>query len=112
MVVLRQRLGFEVDKTRGFFHIELTANKPFNTEQVFIFIAGDKSNGISRRFRPSGSSDTMDIVFGKGGDIEIYYMRNSFDINAASGDVGSDHDLVFAAFKAIHRPLSLSLGSA
>jgi hypothetical protein len=89
--------------------MELSAYEFFNLVKIFFLIARNKRNGIARSFRPSCPADTMNIVLSERWHIEINDMRNPFDIDTAGGDIGRDHYAVLAAFKAIHRALTLSL---
>lgn len=101
-----------VCKAGAFHGGEIAANEFFNPAKVVKLIARNKGNGISGGLCPACSADAMNIVFGEGGDIEIYDVGDACDIDSPGGDIGSNHNAEFAVFEAVHCPFPLALVSS
>jgi hypothetical protein len=107
-----RRNGFGVGKAGTFDRRKFTPYEPFNLTKILMLIAGDKGNGVSRGLGPACAAYAMNVIFRIDGDIEIDDVRDARNIDAAGGDIGCNHNAVFAAFEAIHRALALALVAA
>ena len=116
-----QRLGFgerlgqfgcNVAKAGTFFHGEFSADESFDLAKIFGLIVRDKGDRVAGCFGTAGAADAVDIIFGKRGHVEVDDVRDALNVDAACGDVGGDHDLVFAGLKAFQCPLTLALRAA
>jgi len=56
--------------------------------------------------------DTMNVVLGYGGHVEIDDVRDARHVDTACGDIGCDHNAEFAVFEAVHCALALALRPA
>ena len=107
-----RRLDSGVGKARTFEGSKFTSYEFFNLAEILLLVLRNKGNGISGSFRPAGSSNAMNVVFGNDGDIEIEDVRDSCNINASRGNISCDHNTEHAVFEAIHSPLALALVSS
>ena len=90
---------------------ETLAGMPLDLLQLAHFIGGYEGDGIAGRQSAARSADSMDVVLGLIGRVEVDHMRNAVHIYTASSDIGGDHDLKLAAFKATEGTLPLVLRS-
>ena len=75
------------------------ADEAFDGGDMFLLVAGDEGEGIADALGAAGAADAVDIIFGMLGNVVIDDMADTFDVDAARGDVGGDHDLIFSGFK-------------
>ena len=88
-------------KAGAFFGCQFTAYETFDLAKIFCLIVRNKCDRIARRFGTAGAAYAMDIVLGLRGHIEIDDMRDTLNVDAARGNVGGDHDLIFSGLKAV-----------
>ena len=103
---------FDVGKAGAFDRGKIAADESFNHTKLFVLISGDKGNRVSGGFGAACPADTMNVVLGNGGHVEIDDVRDTGDVDTAGGDIGGDHNAVVAVFEAVECALTLALGSA
>jgi hypothetical protein len=104
-----QGIGFRVGKAFTFFRFKFATYEVLNLAKVLLLIVRDKRDCIAQSGGPSGTANAMDVVFGKSWYIIINHMRDPLNIDPARGDIGCDHHLELASFKAFHCLQALSL---
>jgi hypothetical protein len=78
---------------------------------IRVSFFGDQGKGFAAAFGPPGSTDTVNIRLGGGGDIEIDHMGNSGDIDAAGRDVRGHQDLEFSGTEGRSWPPGVAPGT-
>ena len=79
----------------------LGTNKALDVADVSGVFRGDERNGVADSLRTTGAADAMHVVFWFLGNIIVDDVRNAGHVDAASGNVGGDHDFVLAGLKAL-----------
>jgi len=67
------------------------------------FVGGEEGEGVAFFFGTASSPDAVDVVFGVFGDAVVDDVGDAGDVDAASGDVGGDEDVVGAVFESVER---------
>ena len=87
--------AFELKLRNGGF------DEALNGADFASFLWGNKGEGIADRSGSTGATDAMYVIIRSHRDIVINDVRNIGDIDAASGDIGGDHDLVLTIFETL-----------
>ena len=87
------------------------ANEALDGGEFFHVLVGDEREGIPCLIRAAGAADAVDIILGVLRNVVVDDMADPRDVDAASGDVGSDHDLVFSGLEAVQCFDALILGA-
>src|ERR1700682_937746 len=93
--------GVEIWKIVEFEPRNLSPNEMFNRLQGLNFLAVHQSEGVPDILRAAGAANAMDVIFRMFGHIVIDDVTDAGDIETARGDIGRDHDLVFAGLETI-----------
>ena len=72
---------------------------------------GHEQHGAAGTPRTPGAADAVDIGLGVARDVVVKHVRDAFDIQAASGDVGGDQDVQATVLELVDGALALCLGN-
>ena len=82
-------LGFEAG---DFLTGNLALDQAFDIRQLPAFIGRHQRNGVAGFPGATGTTDAVDVIFRHVGQIEIHYLGQLGNIQAAGGDVGGHQD--------------------
>jgi hypothetical protein len=88
---------------------DLLARGAFDVLQQGPFIIGAKRHGDPIGPSPGGAPDAVDVSFRDVGQVEIDYMANPVDIDAAGGDIGGHQGPDLAVLERLQGALALGL---
>ena len=87
------------------------ADRLLDAAQVPLFLGRDQREGRSGGFGPRRAADTVNVVVGHGGHVEVHDVPQGRDVDAARGDVGGHEHAILAALEAGQRLGALRLRS-
>lgn len=85
-------------------------NGVFDAADPIFIGGGGKHDGQALRAGPAGAADTVHIIIDVVRHVVIIDMRNSFNINASGGDIGSDEDLCLGSGEVADNLIASALG--
>ena len=106
-----KKRGVKIRKVLELEAWNLPSDKPLNRLERTYFLAVHESKGVADVLGAAGAADAMDVIFGVLGHIVIYDVTDPGDVEPARGDVGGDHDFVFAALESFERFDAFALGA-
>ena len=92
--------GVDVGEVGEFFSLNFAVDEILNGVGVFDFVGGEDGEGVSFFFGSAGSANAVDIIFRVFRDAVVDDVGDAGDVNATSGDVGGDENIVTAVLKA------------
>ena len=74
-------------------------NEPFNHPHIIRLIGRGETHGAARAARPSGATDSVDVILGMFREIKIDDQADADNINPARGNIGGDQHAVATGFE-------------
>ncbi len=84
-------------------HRDVALDQPRDGGEILAVLAGDQREGATIHAGATGAADAVHIVFRMGRHVEIEHMRQTLDVEATRGHVGSDQDADFALLEFLQR---------
>ena len=101
--------GVEIRKVFELQPRNFSSDETFDRLQGRNFFTIHERECVADVLSAASPADSMHIIFGVLGHIVIDNVTNAGDIESARGDVGRDHDFVFAALETFQRFDALAL---
>src|SRR5436309_4076574 len=90
---------------------QLLADGPLDRPQLAFLLGCDEGERVASHLRPRGSPDAVDVVVRHVRDVEVDYVAQRLDVDAARRDVGRHEDAEAAGLEAGQRLRALRLGA-
>src|SRR5258708_3232202 len=109
LLLRRRRRGVAMTRRAAVFSGQGDADQLFDIAQKRHFFSRAKRDRDAVRAGARGAADAMDIGLGHVGKIEIHYMADAIDVDAAGGNVGGDQGADLAGTECRQHPLAVIL---
>ena len=103
--------GVEVRKTLEFEPRNFSTDESLDRLQRRDFLAVHERERVTDVLSAAGAADAMDVIFGVLRHVVINHVTDASDIESARGNVGRDHNFVFAALETFQRLDAFALGA-
>jgi DNA helicase II / ATP-dependent DNA helicase PcrA len=100
-----------IRKVRELFAGDLLADEFLDVTDLTAFFGDHDGEGVTRGLRTPGAADAVHVILRVEGHIEIDDVADLRHIDAASGDVRGDENVVTAVTEAFQGILTLALGA-
>lgn len=85
----------------------LASQQLFDVANFSGLLSQNEGDGLTRGTGATGSTDTVNIVFGVLRNVPVHDEGDRLNVDTASGDVGGDEDAVVSSAETFHGRLSL-----
>jgi hypothetical protein len=103
--------GVEVIETLHLLPVDFLADEVLDLLHLLHVLTRHDRKGVALVLCAAGAADAVNIILRVLRHIVIDHVADAGDIDAARGDVGRDHDLVFAGLETRQRILALPLSA-
>ena len=103
--------GVEIGKVFELQARDFSSDEVLDGLQCRNFFAVHKREGVADILRAAGAADPVHVILGMLGHVVVDNVADAGDVEAACGDIGGDHDFVFAALESFERFNTFALGA-
>src|ERR1700686_1610024 len=101
---------FPVVEIAGTLPWNPACDESFQRSQRSLILGRHEADGVADRVSAAGAANAMHVILRMRREIEVHYVRDTFDVDAARSDVGRDENTDRAALELAQglEPLTLT----
>lgn len=97
------------DKAAFYLTHQRLLNQTLNSGEQFNLIGTDQRDSFPLQTGPTGTADTVHIIFGNFRQVKVDHMGQFIDVESAGRDVGGNQYAGFIGFKVVKRVAAQTL---